>query len=253
MIPNIIHFVFGLRQDYNNKPFSLIHYIAIRSAIMVNKPNNVYFHCIYEPHGELWDRIINEFSDIFIITKLDDVPTEMNGISMKLEHQCDYIRLKELKKHGGIYLDIDTICIKPFNPLLDNCCVLGIEGDGVNVYGLCNGVILAEPESEFINNWIDGFTTYDGEWNRMAVVYPMELSAIMPESVTIMPYNYFHYPLWTQPEGFKLLFEDNDYINKEAYCHHLWESTNWSFLSKLSVEDIRDSDFLYAKYAKRFI
>jgi hypothetical protein len=31
-MPRIAHFIFGLSPDFGNKPFSLVHYLAIRSA-----------------------------------------------------------------------------------------------------------------------------------------------------------------------------------------------------------------------------
>ena len=39
----------------------------------------------------------------------------------------DYVRLKVLKDYGGIYMDTDVEVLKPFNPLLDAKCLLGME------------------------------------------------------------------------------------------------------------------------------
>ncbi len=56
MIPNVIHFCFGLSQDHGGKPFSLVHYLAVRSAVEVNRPDAVRFYYCYEPSGEWWER-----------------------------------------------------------------------------------------------------------------------------------------------------------------------------------------------------
>src|ERR1700761_3354776 len=54
-IPNVFHFVFGLRPP--PEPFLLMHYLCLASATGVNKPAAVCFHCHYEPWGEYWDLI----------------------------------------------------------------------------------------------------------------------------------------------------------------------------------------------------
>ena len=49
MIPNIIHFIYGLDPSFGGKPFMLFHYLAIKSAYEVNKPDKIYFVYAYEP------------------------------------------------------------------------------------------------------------------------------------------------------------------------------------------------------------
>ena len=56
MIPNIIHFIFGMASDFGGMPFSLVNYLAIKSAIEVNKPDAVFFHYEFEPKGTWWER-----------------------------------------------------------------------------------------------------------------------------------------------------------------------------------------------------
>ena len=56
MIPNQFHFVFGLKEDFGGKPFNILHYLAIKSAYDLNKPDAMYFYYTYEPSGEYWDK-----------------------------------------------------------------------------------------------------------------------------------------------------------------------------------------------------
>jgi len=51
MIPNIIHFIYGLKEDFGGIPFSLVHYLAIKSACEVNRPEQINFYFRYEPKG----------------------------------------------------------------------------------------------------------------------------------------------------------------------------------------------------------
>lgn len=39
--------------------FPYFAYLAMRSALTVLKPDRVLFHCIREPQGYWWDRVIN--------------------------------------------------------------------------------------------------------------------------------------------------------------------------------------------------
>ena len=51
----------------------------------------------------------------------------------KFAHQSDVIRLQVLNQRGGIYLDIDTICLRPLQEFRRHDFVMGLQGDN---YGL---------------------------------------------------------------------------------------------------------------------
>ena len=101
-IPNIIHFVFGLKEQESE--FELYRYIAIKSAYDVNKPDKIYFYYYYEPYGYWWNKVKAYITLVKIIP-----PTEIFGNKLHhYAHQADIIRLQKLIEHGGIYLDMDT-------------------------------------------------------------------------------------------------------------------------------------------------
>lgn len=56
----------------------------------------------------------------------------------------DYVRLKVLLEHGGVYLDTDMELIKSISPLLDNRCFLGKEDDE-NINAAIIGSIKEHP------------------------------------------------------------------------------------------------------------
>ncbi len=53
-IPNLVHFLFGLKADFGGKPFSLVHYLAVKSAFDVQRPTAIYLHYIHLPTGNYW-------------------------------------------------------------------------------------------------------------------------------------------------------------------------------------------------------
>jgi len=149
MIPKVIHFVFGLREDFGKKPFGLPHYLAIKSAHDCNPDYQIKFHCCYVPSGEWWDKVV----DLIEIIKVE-APTEVFGNPIyHVAHQADVVRMRILKDDGGIYLDMDTITVKSFDDLLHYPCVIGIEGKRES--GLCNAVIMAQPGNRFMNEWYE--------------------------------------------------------------------------------------------------
>ncbi len=120
MIPNILHFVFGMAPDFGGKPFSLAHYLSLRSAIALNEPDAAIFYYQYEPTGEWWDKAKRHL----VLHKVKAPDEFMDRPLYHVAHKADVVRLQALKEHGGIYMDLDTISVKPLSDLLNDSFVL---------------------------------------------------------------------------------------------------------------------------------
>lgn len=277
MIPNLFHFVFGMKPDFGGKPFNIIHYLAIKSAYEVNTPERMYLHYQFEPDGYWW-----ELAKPFLHLNKVEAPEEIHGNKlMHVAHQSDIIRLKMLNEFGGIYLDLDTISIKPLKEFLDNSFVIAKEylppvyytfGDRVKncirtanlkhlyqnqeIYGLCNAVMMSEPHSPFIELWLDSYKTFrskgkDEFWVEHSVKIPYEISKHHPKLVTILEPEIFHFPSY-DPKGLKWLFIKNTNYPK-AYIHHLWETNAWEYISKIDEQSIKDRDTTYNVLARKYL
>ena len=274
MIPNILHFVFGMAPDFGGKPFSLVHYLSVKSAVELNKPDAAYFHYQFEPEGEWWQKV----KPLLTLNKIIAPDSFMGRSLYHVAHKADVVRLQALKETGGIYLDLDTINVKPMTDLLNHSFAIGQElkpkyipknwrqriknklgliqaKEGTT--GLCNAVLLSEKNSDFVNHWLNEYKTFrskgrDKYWNEHSVLIPEKLAAIHPDSITKLSPYAFHFPLY-DAAGLKSMFEEsNDF--PEAYLHHLWESFSWKrHLSKLSVENIMTGETTYNIIARRFI
>lgn len=253
MIPNTIHFVFGLCEDFGGRAFSLIHYLAVRSAHVCNKPDVIYFHYAYEPSGEWWDKAKPYLTLVHLVP-----PKEIFGNPLRhYAHISDVVRLEALLKYGGVYLDIDVLCLKSFAPLRLYETVMGIEGDD----GLCNAVILSVPEARFIRRWYEEYRTFrstgkDEYWNEHSVQRPLELSKVLPNQIHIVNRFAFFWPGYLQ---FPLLFgvaahrpflqrflgyliQPLTYLvcKNASFCIHLYESLWWDkYLKELTPESVR--------------
>lgn len=275
MIPDILHFVFGMAPDFGGKPFSLAHFLSVKSAVVLNKPLATYFHYQYEPEGDWWEKTKP-------LVKLNKIvaPDEIFGRPLyNFAHKTDVVRLQMLKQTGGIYFDIDTISVKPLTELLHQSFVIGQELKPAYVpknwrqqlkfkigwtksnlnknSGLCNAVLLAEKNNEIINLWLDEYKTFrskgrDKYWNEHSVLVPQRLASLNAEKITQLDPYAFHFPLYDN-NGLKLMFEE---VNEfpDAYVHHLWESFSWEkYLSKLNIEDIMSRDSTYNLIARRYL
>lgn len=273
MIPNILHFVFGMAPDFGGKPFSLCHYLSVRSAVELNKPGQALFHYQYEPEGEWWQKA----KPFLTLNKVVAPDSFMGQPLYHVAHKADVIRLQALKENGGIYMDLDTISVKTLTDLLNYSCVIGqwmkpkytpknwrqrikyklgiIKGK--QTASLCNVVMLSEKNNEFINLWLEEYKSFrskgrDKYWDEHSVYVPERLAAVYPEKITRFSPYAFNYPLY-DAAGLRSMFEEvNSFPG--AYIHHLWESFSWDkYLSTLTVEKILKENTTYNLIARKYL
>ncbi len=257
-IPNVFHFIF-FRPDNPEIPFSLVHYLAIKSAFEVNHPDVINLYYSNEGSGEWWEK-----AKPYVNLVRVEPPNQIFGQPLHhYAHQADVLRLQLLIEQGGVYLDMDVICTKPFTPLLQYPFVLGQEGEGGDC--LCNGVMLSQKNAPFAQKWLAGFDPKtslwegfrsegrDNYWAEYSVLYPAHLAKLFPELVHIESHNKFHWPLWDDAH-LKWLFEENSDSFETSYCHHLWETLSWEkYLRDLTVEYITRVDTNFNRIARRFL
>ncbi|MBN1223736.1 MAG: hypothetical protein JXB23_10830 [Candidatus Aminicenantes bacterium] len=252
MIPNAIHFIFGMKRNFGGRPFSLAHYIAVKSALVVNKPDKVYFYCAYEPRGKWWEKT-KKYVEVIKLRP----PRRIFGKRLKIyAHRADVLRLQILLEKGGIYLDMDTICVKSLGDLMENRVVLGIQGKPPQTEGLCNAVILSQKDTEFLRIWLSSFRSmrsqgHDKYWDEQSVKVPFRLWKEHPELLTVLDYDAFFHPLYDE-EGLADLFLRTKHF-PNAYVHHLWELLSWNYLEALSEEGIKTVDTTYNLLARPFL
>jgi mannosyltransferase OCH1-like enzyme len=243
MIPNIVHFNYGLMPQRDE--FLFVYYIAVLSCKLINNPDKIYFYYHYEPNGYWWDKT-KELVDIIKI----DIPNYIGEKPLKkVAHKSDISRMQVLKKYGGIYLDIDTICIKSYKHLLNNNFFIGneITESGKNM-GLCNAIMGTEPEGSFITEWWDNYEEHfnpDG-WQEASTFLPLKLSKIN-KNVTILKPSTFLLPSW---EAIDMIFEKPNIINDDLIVLHYWNQYSIKkYLPKITNFDwvIDNSHTLYGK------
>jgi hypothetical protein len=174
-------------------------------------------------------------------------------------HRADVVRLEKVLSRGGIYLDGDVFVHVGFDRLLGYATVLGKQVLDETVVGLCNAVILAEPEAPFLRRWHSEYRSFrskghDVYWDEHSVRIPYQLSKQFPDEVTVLPHSAFFWPTY-KAEDLALIFDSAAPIDlSRAYATHLWETPAWEpYLEHLTPRRVRRVDTNFHRWARPMI
>ena len=231
MIPNVCHFVFGLEPQ--TEDFLFVHYVAVLSCSVVNEPEAIHFYYHYEPKGTWWEKT-KEIDGVKLLRV--ELPAALGPHPVvRTAHKADVVRMRALYAHGGIYLDIDTICVRPWRDLLDHCVVLGKEASRPGLAdGICNAIMLTEPKSRFFAEWIAQYPRFfnPSGWREASIVLPRLIADAQPTWLTLKDPSAFFLPNWD--ETCKIFAEPTRRIPHDLVALHLWQS-----YSKDAIKSIR--------------
>jgi glycosyltransferase involved in cell wall biosynthesis len=236
MIPRVVHFVFGLREQ--RQPFHFAHYLAVASARRVVQPDAIYFHHKHLPWGPWWDRTAPFVTPVEVELVPEvlgaDYSTGLVPPAYRYAHHADFIRLDALIEHGGMYADIDTVFVHPVPAELYAApFVIGTEDPirdertGELRPSMCNALLMAEPNAPFARAWRDQMAgALNGTWSNHSGFLPLSLSQQMPDQVRVEPAPTF-FPFLGDPNGLHQLFMERHDIADATVSVHLWAHLWW--------------------------
>lgn len=210
-IPNVIHYVWFGKWKINR-----LHYISIRSAAVIQRPEKIVFHLDDAPPiGVYWERLKSEIPCLEMINATK--PEYIFGRKIRdIEHKSDVERMRILLEEGGIYADVNLLFVQPFDRLMDKSFVIGKEDD--RTYG--NAILLSEPHAPFMELWHQTYYTFDfGNWGEHSTEMPKRLHEAYPdlpihvEKYSIMRPNY--------DDDFALMSRTN-WDLRYNYCVHIY-------------------------------
>ncbi|XP_014253272.1 lactosylceramide 4-alpha-galactosyltransferase-like [Cimex lectularius] len=172
-VPNIVHYVI-----FKNSSLDFITFLSITSVIKNHAPELILIHTNATTAvcaGRYWKLVQNlaVYFHVEIRPTFYDVPTHVYGQRLSsVYHASDVARLDILYKFGGIYLDTDSVVLKPLNEFFDYETTLACpENDYVG-----NQVIVAAKGSKFIHLWLQSYKQYQPtKWYLNAGQYPTTL------------------------------------------------------------------------------
>lgn len=249
MIPNIVHFIYGFQEQ--TVEFEYYKYMAVKSAAIHINPDVIYFWYNHIPFGEYWEK-----TKLLVQLRAVDPPEFIFGNPIHhYAHKSDVVRLSVLRDYGGIYLDIDTICVKSFKPLMKHNFVIAKQ----DKLRYCNAVMLSRPNNRFVVGWYNSYKSFrskgkDNYWDEHSCLLPRKLIQEFPKSdVTVLKQEAFfpiafskYTDIFTSKRSIL-----NSIMKTGVYCLHLWETKSYEML----VNDFKNDKltvltYLYENLAK---
>lgn len=177
--------------------------------------------------------------------------------------------------HGGIYLDLDVILVRSFDPLRRFPLVLGEEaiapgpwnqakvtiglGDGGwyararGVNGLANAIIVAEKDHFFVREWHDQYRSFNyRHWSEHCCVVPLLLADRWPDALITITTTGFFLPQFEQLADF---FQRDEWDFKPNWAVHMWHHLSWEpYLKQItSIEQLRRQHTSFSRLAIEII
>jgi hypothetical protein len=239
--PRKIHFI---QISAQRRELPITAYIAMKSAKLRNPEFDVFLHSNSQPIGRYWD-LVKDYVNFETIVP----PVSIHGTHIRrIEHKVDILRLLILDEHGGIYLDLDTVCLKSLAGFCQSVVVMGREDEN----GLCNAFIAAPPNSEFIKIWLDGYRNFHNQqWNHFSVKLPNRLGNAYPHLIAIEPPSTFFVPGPSSDSLEDLFLRVRSF--PEAHIYHLWASLSKKHIGKIDRDSIFELDTTYNLAAREVV
>ena len=216
IVPNVVHWTW-----FRDPPseFRFHNLISALSVLQTLQPKEIVLWHDTLPTGTLWS-IFKEQAERyhchFTSKRIVPPSTIFDNPVERPEHKSDIVRIKILAKLGVIYLDLDVVVLKAFDPLLCFEAVMGKERHN----GLCGGIILAAPNSRFMRMWFKTYQYFDDSiWDESSVKMPMLLSRKYPELIHVEDTS-MHRPSWVEVK--QLYSKGSNYDWSSNYAIHLW-------------------------------
>lgn len=249
MIPNIVHFNYGLENQ--EEDFLFAYYIAVLSCKLINSPEEIFFHFDFEPKGIWWEKT----KKLVKLIKIKSPDFIGNKKIIKTAHKSDFVRMFALYNYGGIYLDIDTICVRNYYHLLNNKFLMAKEVNSkLQNMGLCNAIMMSEPKSKFLDIWMANYeANFKPEgWQEASMHLPYFLAfnpdegLVKSNDIKILEPDVFYQPDYMSLD---LIFEKENTIPDNLITLHLWNSYSKKYLSKIDNFDwaIENKKTLYGR------
>jgi hypothetical protein len=246
MIPNIIHFIW--LTGPKSRPFSYINAVAVKAAAKIQKPSKILMHCNAAPVGNAnWDSV----SHLFELRHVEP-PTEIKGVPLDyVQYQADVLRLRILFNLGGIYLDTDSLLLRPLTPLMERDFTLARESDT----SIAMAPIFAMPGEEFIHLWLERMPQAIQKhiWSSHAVQLPHEIYREYPHLCDVRPQQEF-FPLDLKHN---YLFEEEPRAIMDAlarvdgaYAIHVYETYWRDYIKHVTPEYMQTHQSLFTRLFK---
>jgi len=240
----LIHFIW-LTQP-GSRPFSFINSLAIRAAAKHHN-DPIIMWCNEVPHNNPnWYMV----KDLFEVRPIE-MPSEIGGIPLEhIQYKADVLRLQILEKLGGIYLDTDSLLLRPLTPLVGPEMVLARESPD----SLAMSPIICKPGAEFIKVWLERIpkALEVGTWAYHAVNLPVDIAKEHPCDIRpqaeFFPFDLRHNYLFDHGRA-----DEHTKRLGDPYALHVYETYWAGYLGEVDEGYMRTRDTLFARLFKDLV
>lgn len=254
----------------NTSSFSIIHYISLKSFACNNEAKIRLFtnaEPTYSPwYHRLFSSIKGEQFEVLPVSyileaaenKLEDFH-EYEQILRSIEkpaHKVDLLRLLLLYAEGGLFSDLDMICLKklPENLLSGTKPTYPVELDFEHHFNaIPNGFMYHPAGHSWTKKLLELYKNYNSEsWNETSIMKPTELYFESKEQINIIPAGLIDPACWFERDRVDLLMH-NQMRFDDSYTFHLSESANHHFLKWVDLEHIMTVHTTFTHYVRRYV
>ena len=264
-VPNVVHLV-----KTDDLPVKRFLFLNILSILHNLNPETLYLHVSNAPRGFFWNLTLAfDVKQRIVVAPIKPHMLRLEGMAKMpvfredwaAAHKSDIIRMNILKSSGGIYLDTDILVLQSFDDLRKVDFTMGLQTQPPAEIKVCNGVMLANPQSKFLGDWYSGLynASFSSCWDCHSIELPSRLweerrNKNVQESLQVLPVESFFDPSFSRAD-LHLLFGDRTttkgpsvsppYPGKHAV--HLWNrvSVASGYLSRHRIEGICGGSSMY--------
>jgi len=244
MTCRLIHFVW-----FGPRPLGYTEFLAVKTARKIYGVEPYLWTDNSVPENEWLLRI----KEIAVQKQIKSEWQQIANLASKYNYKSDYLRYQLLHDYGGLYLDIDTLCVKPIFGLVLQGLVAAQQQSSKEPI---NGAVMyvAEPQHPVVAALLNESIRILREVKSMtwSEIGPKLLSKTLKPNIdcTILPHEHFYF---YKSSHWRQIFEDNP-IDDQMCVIHWWNKHAGAFARKtVNPEYIRTSNSLYAKVVKRVL
>lgn len=236
-----IHFIWFTGPK--SRGFGFVNYLAVRAASVQNA--EIVVHHNTEPENNPHWEAIRPFVTLSPMV----APTTHNGVALDCpQYQSDVARLQILAEHGGIYLDCDTLLLKPLDPaFFDHDCVMSPDRTD-DATAMNAGLIMAAPGSAFIAEWLEAMRPSE-TWAEHSTALPWRIYQADSTRVHLRPASEF------MPCPYGEDYVDDAHLDRlgGAYAVHLWESYWEGHRPPITADYFADHDNAFTRAFRKYL
>ncbi|KAH7374578.1 hypothetical protein B0T11DRAFT_334139 [Plectosphaerella cucumerina] len=184
VIPNIVHYVFLLKDPEADFPLQFSHFLSIYGAYRLWVPEKIYLHTNVAADSApvqraksgdagKWNKLVFELPGL-IVNQVEVPEHAGNGVNITMmEHKSDFVRVKMVHQYGGIYTDLDVQPLRDIAALRTS----GYRAIGGREYGfrdprgnihpgtLNSGTFMSVAGGAMITGWMERMNeVFDQGW-----------------------------------------------------------------------------------------